>query len=128
MKKLSQKCQFYFFSLLTYPPLIGWLLPEFYDMYKDMMKLYFVKKMFSFIFTKDMFIDFYKEKETLMWVKNIDQLPLVHSLTKDWTWNLGVCPDGNLNLQPFGACANQLSHSARTKLWWNFKYIFASLK
>ena len=39
-----------------------------------------------------------RERETLMWGKNIDQLLPIH----DWTYNLGVCPDGESNPQHFG--------------------------
>ena len=38
--------------------------------------------------------------------RNIDQLPPIHSLTRDQTHNLGLCPDWELNLQPFGVWNN----------------------
>ena len=40
-------------------------------------------------------------RETSMWERNIYWLPLVHSTTGDWTCNLGMCPDQELNLWPF---------------------------
>ena len=33
--------------------------------------------------------------------RNISRLPLVHSLTVDWTCNPGMCPDQELNQRPF---------------------------
>ena len=48
-----------------------------------------------------MFIDF-RERETSMWERNINWLPPVYTLTRDRTHNLGVCPDQELNPQPFG--------------------------
>ena len=47
-----------------------------------------------------------KERETLMWERNIDQLPPMRALTGDQTCNLGMCPDWELNLQPFGVWDN----------------------
>ena len=38
--------------------------------------------------------------------RNIDWLPPVYTLTRDWTHNLGVCPDQGLNLQPLGVKDN----------------------
>ena len=32
-------------------------------------------------------------RETLMWERNVNQLPLVHALTRDKTHNLCTCPD-----------------------------------
>ena len=58
-----------------------------------------------------MFIDFrdeggerdrQTEKETSVWEINIDWLSPVFSLTGYWTYNLRMCPDLELNLQPFG--------------------------
>ena len=34
--------------------------------------------------------------------RNIDQLPPVHTLTRDQTRNLGMCPDRELDPEPFG--------------------------
>ena len=47
------------------------------------------------------------ERETgkrvrLMWERNISWLPPVYALTGDWTWNLGMYPAQESNLQPFG--------------------------
>ena len=53
----------------------------------------------------DMLIDFReteRERETSIWERNIHLLPPIHSLTKDWTRNLGMCPDQESNPQPFG--------------------------
>ena len=36
-----------------------------------------------------------------MWERNIDQLPPVYTLTRDWTRNPGMCLDQELNPQPF---------------------------
>ena len=57
-----------------------------------------------------MFIDFResgRERE-----RNIDWLPPVHALTRDWTQNLGMCPDWELNLQPFGVWDEALTNRA----------------
>ena len=35
-------------------------------------------------------------------VRNINQLSPIHALTSDWTCYLGMCPDWDLNMQPFG--------------------------
>ena len=37
-----------------------------------------------------------------MWQKNNIQLPPIHTLTRDQTHNLGMCPDWELNPQPSG--------------------------
>ena len=34
--------------------------------------------------------------------RNINQLPPMYALTENLTCNLGMCPDHELNLQPFG--------------------------
>ena len=54
-----------------------------------------------------MFIDFRergrgKERETSMWERNINQLPLVHIPTRDQIQYLGMCPDRESNQRPFG--------------------------
>ena len=43
-----------------------------------------------------------RERETLMWERNIDWLPLVRSSNRDQTHNLCVCTDWKSKLQPFG--------------------------
>ena len=40
------------------------------------------------------------EKETS--IRYLDGLPLVHTPTRDQTHSLGMCPDWESNLQPFG--------------------------
>ena len=41
---------------------------------------------------------------------------------RDWTRNLGMCPDQRMNPQPFGIqCSNQQSYPARAKLFVNFE-------
>ena len=40
-------------------------------------------------------------REPSMWERNIDRLPLACALTEDWSCNLGMCPDQELNQQPF---------------------------
>ena len=42
-----------------------------------------------------------RERETLMWERNINGLPPVHTPTGDQTSNLGMCPDQELNPQCF---------------------------
>ena len=37
-----------------------------------------------------------------MWGRNINELPPIHTPTRDQTRNLGMCPDGESNLQLFG--------------------------
>ena len=44
--------------------------------------------------------------------RNIKQLPLVRVPTGDQIRNLGLCPDGELNLQPLGAQGNPLINRA----------------
>ena len=44
-----------------------------------------------------------REGETLMWERNINWLSLIYPGTRDWTCNLGICPDQELNLWPFDA-------------------------
>ena len=40
------------------------------------------------------------EREASMWERNIDRLSPLLTLTKDRTWNLDMCPDGESNLRP----------------------------
>ena len=42
-----------------------------------------------------------REREILMWERNINWLPPIHALTGDRTHILGMCPDRESNLQPF---------------------------
>ena len=42
------------------------------------------------------------ERETLMWERNINWLPPLHTLTGDQTHHLGMRPDRGLNPQHFG--------------------------
>ena len=52
-----------------------------------------------------MFIDFRekgRERETLMWEKNINPLPPIRTPTGDWTCNLGMCPDQDSDPWSFG--------------------------
>ena len=44
-----------------------------------------------------------RERETLIWERNINRLPPVHALNGNQTHNLGVGTDRELNLQPFSA-------------------------
>ena len=41
-------------------------------------------------------------RETSMWERNINQLPLTHTPTGDQTHNPSLCLDQESNLQPFG--------------------------
>ena len=43
-----------------------------------------------------------RERETLMWDRNIDWLPSICTPNRDWTHNLGMCSDRGPNLQTFG--------------------------
>ena len=69
-----------------------------------------------------------RERETLVWRRNIDRLTPVCTLTGDHTCNLGVCPDQGSNPRPrcvpwpgsepstfccMGWCSSQLSHPVR---------------
>ena len=56
-----------------------------------------------------------REKETLSWERNIDQLPLLWSPTRDQTSNPGMCPDQELNWRPFTLqiTPNQLNHTSQ---------------
>ena len=42
------------------------------------------------------------ERKKEMRERNIDWLPHVYTLTRDGTCKLGMCPDWELNPQPFG--------------------------
>ena len=42
-----------------------------------------------------------KERETSMWARNTNQLPLAQALIRDQTCNPGTCPDWELNLWHF---------------------------
>ena len=57
-----------------------------------------------------------REREALMWERNIIQLPPVPALTGNWTPNLGMCPDRGIEttaLWYMGWCFNQLSNLVR---------------
>ena len=47
-----------------------------------------------------------REREGNINVRNINQLPPVRALTGDQTHNFGMCPDQELNSQPFGVRDN----------------------
>ena len=47
-----------------------------------------------------------RERETLMWERNINQFPPMCTPTGYWTHNLGMCPEWDSNLQPFGVQDN----------------------
>ena len=58
-------------------------------------------------------------RETLIWEKNVHSYPLMRAPTWDWTCNPGVCPDQELNPQPFGLwndAQTNLSHNAQGML------------
>ena len=48
-----------------------------------------------------MFIDFERERETLMWKRDINQLPPICAPNGNQTHSPGMCPDEELNPQPF---------------------------
>ena len=48
----------------------------------------------------------YIYQETLIWGRNMDRLFPINTLTGDRTYNLVLCPDWELNLQPFGVRDN----------------------
>ena len=45
-------------------------------------------------------------RKTSMWNRNIDLLPLAHTLTEGWTHNPGMWPEQESNPQPFGSQDN----------------------
>ena len=47
-----------------------------------------------------------RERDTMMWERNINLLPPVHTLTRDATHKPGMCPDSESNQQPFSAQNN----------------------
>ena len=51
-------------------------------------------------------------RETSMEERNIDQLPASCTLSREQTHNLGMCPDKELNLQPFGVFTGKRSNQA----------------
>ena len=55
-----------------------------------------------------MFIDFreIRERKRNINVRNINRLPPILALTGDQTHKVGVCPDQELDLQPFGVQAD----------------------
>ena len=59
-----------------------------------------------------------RERKTLMWERNFDRLPPICDLTGAGIHSLGVCPDQELNPQPFWCTrehSNQMSHLLRVK-------------
>ena len=42
-----------------------------------------------------------RERETLIWERNIDWLPRIHASMRVWTCNPGKCLDWELNQRPF---------------------------
>ena len=63
----------------------------------------------------------FRERKRTMWERSIDQLPPIHTPTKNWTHNIGMCSNQKLNPQPFCCLrghSNQLSNPARTALYW----------
>ena len=51
-----------------------------------------------------------REREISMWERNIHWLLPMHTSTGDWTPNLGMCLDWELNLPPFGVWENTLTN------------------
>ena len=66
-------------------------------------------------------------REISMWERSIDQLPLVHVLTRDWTCNLSMCPDQESNPPPFStqddAPPNWATQPGQTTLFENAEII-----
>ena len=62
-----------------------------------------------------------KEKEENMDVRNIDQLPLAHTSTGDWTCNPGMCPAWPMikpgDLPVYKMTPNQLRHTSQSTKW-----------
>ena len=66
---------------------------------------------------KDMLIDFRERGRE----KNINWLPFIGAMTRDWTRNPGMCPDGELNPRTFDLWANtQPTEIHQPGQWWNF--------
>ena len=73
----------------------------------------YIAFLFVFILTQGHAIDFRERgreekrgRETQMQERNIDQLPLLQTLSRDWTHNPGMCPDWEWNLWPSGLWDN----------------------
>ena len=74
-----------------------------------------------------------RERETWMWERNINRLPAISGPTRDGTQNLGVCPDQESNLQPFGIWDTAPTNWAARPgqhfwLFYKEKFIFENLK
>ena len=54
-----------------------------------------------------------REREKHQCERSVDWLPPICALTMDQTHNLGMCPDRESNLQPFGVRDNLLNYSTR---------------
>lgn len=67
-----------------------------------------------------------REREGERWARNVDRLPPVRTPTGDQTCNLDMCPERELNLQPFwctGWRSIQLSHQLGLILFLNHSII-----
>ena len=60
------------------------------------------KEVFFIAFQRERMGERNGEKETSMWERSTDWLPLICTLTWNWTHNLGMWPDKESNLQLFG--------------------------
>ena len=65
-------------------------------------------------------------RETSMAERNMDWLPLIWTPTWDRTWNLGMCPDWELNPWPFGLRDDAPTNWATPARAGNFYLIFSS--
>ena len=75
-------------------------------------------------FKKYMFIDL-REKEKHWCERNIDWLPPIYALTRDWTHKPGICPDWESNSYTFSVWDN--SQPSHTNQGWFPSFVLSSL-
>ena len=59
-----------------------------------------------------------RERETWMWERNMYHLPLIYTPTRDQPYTLGMCPDWELNSQPFGVWDTPTKWTTGAALQW----------
>ena len=138
IKYVKKSCWFYFHNIFNHFPSPSLLLLQSkYHLdaptasYLVFLALPLLPMSLFFSFFLSFLLFFYREREgkggkkrgreSSMWERNINQLPLICTLSRDQTCNLGMCPDQETNWQPFTLWDDPQTTESH---WWGPMSIF----